>query len=507
VKRWGFGGILNPNLEMIDAGNGWWKVTVKLDPRLNIEYKFVINDGNNDIWENNFTGPYSYYNNRYFSLYDSGDGTLNLIHKWNKPGLAKPRRPYGIVLSPKNQEIDIGWNVINTEPGLSYYTVYKSTNGVTFTPIANVQKEVGKYFDTGLINGNTYWYYLTVTDIFGNTSENSVTNSAVPTVADTISPKPVTGISIYALSTNSLKIEWYPNTEADLAGYNIYRSYVSNTGFVKLNESLISVITNPFWIDNTAEYGTNYYYRVEAVDFDNNASSFTETASGYIVKVKFIVDMGEINPSSVCIVGTPMPLNTVSGVTMSESDIYTFEYATGFLAGEKIKYKYKYNNSVLEGDFSTPSRYREVDVSYTHYLELNDDWEEIPDIPQGVWAFPWDKKVDIYWDALSGTVEDLKGYNIYWTTNVNLGNFQKYNSTPVTTTGISVTGLSNNITYYFVVKAVDGGTIQLESPASEIVDAMPKKSQPVYFKTMLFEDSGGKYVYVIEKDGFRVEVR
>ena len=505
-EKMGFWGIISPHLEMQDMGNGWWKVSVKLDPRLNIQYKFVIDDGVNQIWENNFSGNYSYYNNRYFSLYDPGDGVLNLIHKWNVPGLALPRRPYGIVLSPRDSAIDIGWDIVNTEPGLNYYTIYRSTDGVNFVPIANVAREVGKYSDTGLVNGTTYWYYLTVTDIFGNTSENSVTNSAVPTAVDTILPSPVISLSAEALGTNSVKIKWSPNTEADLAGYNIYRSYVSNAGYIKLNNTLITVSSNPYWIDNTIQYGTNYFYRVEAVDFATNTSGFTETLSVYIVKTKFKVDTGEIYPATVNIIGTPAPLDTDTGLIMQQKDLYTFEYTTGFLAYSTIRYKYKYNNTTIEDDFPTISRYREVEIPKTPYIEIDDDWEEIPPTPEGVWAFPWNKRVDLFWDSLSSNVEDLKGYNVYYTTNIYNGTFQKYNSTPITTTSVSITGLSNNVTYYFVVKSIDGGNIQLESSPSVVVSAIPKASQPVYFKTMR-DTNAIRYVYVSERDGFRVKIR
>jgi len=482
-EKMNFWGIIGKHLEMTEVGNGWYKVSVMLDPRLNIQYKFIIQQGDTLIWENDFSGDYSYYWNRYFSLYDRGDGKLELVHKWNQGGMAKPKKPENIILSPKDKAIEIGWNVLNLPTDISYFTIYKSTNGSSFYQIAKVSPTSGKYLDSGLVNGNTYWYYLTATDIYGQTSENSKTNSAVPTASDTIPPAPVKRISIAVLSTNSVKITWQPNAELDIAGYNVFRSFNSNSGFVKINSSLISASTNPYFIDNNLQYGTNYYYRVQAIDFANNTSSFSETKNCFIVKTEFNIDIGEINPSIVEIIGSPLPF-TSQGITLQKINNYTFRLTTGILAETPVYYKYRYNNSITEEDFNTGSRFREITLPKLKTYIINDDWEELPMKPTGVWAFPWNKKVDIFWDALSSSVEDLKGYNIYITTNINEGIFQKYNSEPIVGTSTSITGLLNNVKYYFVIKAVDSGNIQLESPPSDVVYAVPKKSQPVYFKTM-----------------------
>jgi hypothetical protein len=72
-------------------------------------------------------------------------------------------------------------------------------------------------------------------------------------------------------------LEWLDNTEPDLAGYNVYRSTTSGSGFVKLNHSLI-LVSN--FRDKTPldPAVTNYFYRVTAVDTTGNESSVSSEA-------------------------------------------------------------------------------------------------------------------------------------------------------------------------------------------------------------------------------------
>jgi hypothetical protein len=94
------------------------------------------------------------------------------------------------------------------------------------------------------------------------------------TNADTYPPKPpgeVTAIS----SDQGISLVWLPNTEADLAGYWVYRSG-QDKKFERLQDQLL---TTASIIDKSAEKGQTYFYRVKAVDLKGNASEFSEEVS------------------------------------------------------------------------------------------------------------------------------------------------------------------------------------------------------------------------------------
>ncbi len=77
---------------------------------------------------------------------------------------------------------------------------------------------------------------------------------------------------------HSVALTWNASTST-VSGYNVYRSTVSGTGYVKLNSSLISGLT---YTDSNVQNGTTYYYVTTAVDSGGNESSYSNQASAPI---------------------------------------------------------------------------------------------------------------------------------------------------------------------------------------------------------------------------------
>ena len=70
-------------------------------------------------------------------------------------------------------------------------------------------------------------------------------------------------------SLTDVALKWSPNTEADLTGYNVYRSDSATGTYTKLNQSLLS---SPSFSDANAPKGVVSYYRIMAVDAAGNES-------------------------------------------------------------------------------------------------------------------------------------------------------------------------------------------------------------------------------------------
>lgn len=81
-----------------------------------------------------------------------------------------------------------------------------------------------------------------------------------------------TSTSFLLGQTDSVQLEWDPNSESDLAGYNLYRSTQSGSGYVRLNGSLIPT---PTYTDNTIQPGQTYYYVCTAVNSSDLESGFS----------------------------------------------------------------------------------------------------------------------------------------------------------------------------------------------------------------------------------------
>ena len=69
-------------------------------------------------------------------------------------------------------------------------------------------------------------------------------------------------------------MSWSPNTESDLAGYNVYRS--QGGPFQKLNPQPLPV---PLFRDSGIATGVTYSYQLRATDHNGNESGSSEEVS------------------------------------------------------------------------------------------------------------------------------------------------------------------------------------------------------------------------------------
>jgi len=95
-----------------------------------------------------------------------------------------------------------------------------------------------------------------------------------------------------------------------------------------------------------------------------------------------------------------------------------------------------------------------------------------PAAPTGLTATPGNGVVDLSWNA--NTESDFTGYNIYRSETSGTG-YVKINTVLVNGTSYHDTGLTNGVTYYYVVTAEDNATIPNESPYLTEVSAKPEK--------------------------------
>ena len=91
--------------------------------------------------------------------------------------------------------------------------------------------------------------------------------------SDTFPPAAPTGL-IATDGDTQVSLDWDNNTEADLAGYNVYRSTTSGTGYAIIETTTVSEYT-----DTDLTNGTTYYYVVTALDTSNNESGYSNEDS------------------------------------------------------------------------------------------------------------------------------------------------------------------------------------------------------------------------------------
>jgi hypothetical protein len=130
-----------------------------------------------------------------------------------------------------------------------------------------------------LVEGNDYSYYFTASDDQGAAATPSQKkNAPVVTSDDTTAPDSPANVNVTSPGTNgNLVISWDPNTESDLAGYRIYRSNSSGSGYVLVG-TVDKAVTS--FTDTGLENGKTYYYVITALDSSGNESPHSDESQG-----------------------------------------------------------------------------------------------------------------------------------------------------------------------------------------------------------------------------------
>ncbi|HBG27268.1 MAG: hypothetical protein A2Y10_11290 [Planctomycetes bacterium GWF2_41_51] len=180
---------------------------------------------------------------------------------------------------------------------------------------------------------------------------------------DVTAPAVPTGFGAFA-GNGVISLDWDDNSEEDLAGYNIYRSTTSGSGYTKLNGSHLS---NSDYTDNSVINETTYYYVVTAVDESENESGYSNEVSAYPSIGSASVTIQE-NTAGFCgvegIIDTKHAGYTGSGfcdslnqngaginwnVNILADGIYTFTWRYALLSGDRTANLLINGSTVLSG--------------------------------------------------------------------------------------------------------------------------------------------------------------
>lgn len=173
----------------------------------------------------------------------------------------------------------------STPVNLLGYNVYRSDESQTElgqVPVNSALISGTEYADKNFVFGNTYRYVVRAVSLgTGGAQVESLNSNPVEVPArDVFAPAPPERPSIAPdPSFGRLAIFFAANKEADIAGYNIYRSTDPNLPkeqWTKLNQSLLTRTT---YQDERVESGKTYHYYLTAVDKAGNVSQPSEAGS------------------------------------------------------------------------------------------------------------------------------------------------------------------------------------------------------------------------------------
>jgi hypothetical protein len=129
------------------------------------------------------------------------------------------------------------------------------------------------------VSANANWLTINPTSGSNNSSLTVSVNTATATVGTNSATITITGggltrtvgvtLTLNPVSTSSATLTWDPNTETDLSSYRVYQS--TTPGVYGAAIATVPLGTSTYTVTGLT-VGTTYYFRITAVDSENNES-------------------------------------------------------------------------------------------------------------------------------------------------------------------------------------------------------------------------------------------
>ena len=405
------------------------------------------------------------------------------------PDTEAPTAPSSLATSNiTDNTIDLTWNASTDNVGVTGYDVYQGGSLVGTTASTNYQA-------TGLTSNTAYSFYVIAKDAAGNASAQSNTANATTTAPDTTAPSNPTSLASSNITDSSVDLSWTASTDnVAVTGYDVYQG-----------GSVIGTTANTSFSVSGLASNTAYSFTVRAKDAAGNVSGDSNTVNvttdstpitycasqssnindEYIGRVQlntidnasggqFYTDFTNIS--------TSLTKGTQYTVTVTPTWVGTV-YSEGYSvwidynkdgdftdAGEQVFSQAPTQSTPVSGSFTVPAGASEtttrmrVSMSYNAtptscqsftYGEVEDYTvviaaagpdTEAPSNPTGLAsANTTETTTDLSWNASTDNV-GVTGYDVYQgATNI----------ASVSGTSYQVTGLTQNTSYSFTVRAKD----------------------------------------------------
>jgi hypothetical protein len=225
------------------------------------------------------------------SALNSYGRSAGLSNKVRVPAAPTLPPPSGFHAELTGDGVRLQWTPIPPPPeipGIRFvYRVYRREQGANKDAIAGeipvAAGTASTLPDHSFEWGKTYAYRATVVTLIGAANnEARVEGDDTPPVSvithDVFPPAAPAGLqAVFSGPGQKLFIDlvWTPNSESDLAGYNIYR-HEQGTEPTKLNSELVKA---PAFRDPQVVSGHQYFYSITALDVRGNESPHSEEAS------------------------------------------------------------------------------------------------------------------------------------------------------------------------------------------------------------------------------------
>ncbi|GAB4126818.1 MAG: hypothetical protein Fur0027_08630 [Raineya sp.] len=234
-------------------------------------------------------------------------------------------------------QINLTWNDVATnETG---YKVEHSTDGVSFTEIADLPANTTAYSDAGLTSGVLYFYRVRA---YNGSIFSAYSNTAQATTQVNINAP--TDLVATAISPNQIDLSWTDNATNE-AGYKVERSTDGST-FTEISGTGLGANVTVF-SDAPLTPNTTYYYRVIAFN-----GPFLNSAYSNVAQATTPLPTALENILNEAIKVFPNPSKGEIFVNLAEANLYNSKIEVYNTIGTKILEKQQESQSQIFLDLS-----------------------------------------------------------------------------------------------------------------------------------------------------------
>lgn len=378
-----------------------------------------------------------------------------------------PTAPRNLSATGGNQQIQLTWAKPSLTGGLpiTFYKIYRGLTSGNLTFLTAVKGHLLTYTDSGLTNGVTYYYRVSAINAVGESSQSNEVNAkpvGLPTAPQNLA----------ATSTpNTITLNWSAPVSDGGSPISHYRLYRGTSSDRKL---VLATTSNFTYTDTGLTNGATYYYQIAAVNAVGIGPRSNEASSTPQATTPSAPQNLRASPTTDNITLNWDPPASNGGATITAYTIYhgtspgsaTWLDTTSDLTylhwgldpGTTHYYQVSAMNSVGEGP-----RTDEIEVTTVSSTSSP---------PRNLSAKPDNRKVTLTWQTpASDGGASISNYRIYRATSpgaetflTEVGNVLTYNDT----------GLTNGLTYYYQVTAVNiNGESDRSNEASSTPAAVP----------------------------------
>jgi fibronectin type 3 domain-containing protein len=363
-----------------------------------------------------------------------------------------PNPPSGLTaLETSSTSIDLSW--IDESSDETGFRIERSlTTETGFTLITTTAANVITYSDAGLTAGTTYYYRIKAINGGVSSAYSFETTATTPSI-----PAPPTGLTVTAASASSVSVSW-TDSSTDETGFQIERSLTSGSNYVLITTTAADAIA---FTDSNLTEGTAYFYRVRAINLAGNSAYTSEST---------VTTLTPAPPFGLLATAT-----SATSINLSWSDgsnVETgFQIERSFISGSgfsSVATAVTDATAHLDDNLAPNTTYfyriRAIASSGSSPYTLEASATTPQSIPTGinnlVAAVASPTSVDLTWtDNSSNELE----FEIERSLSSGVG-FTLVTTVPANSTSFTDTNLTSGNTYYYQVRAVNGGGASAYSP-------------------------------------------